>query len=171
LSLGGVPIRLTDTAGLRVTDDQVEAIGVERACKLVEAADVLVWLGDPGEAPHHARIVLVHAKADLSERGPAPEGSLPVSSVTYAGLPALLERIEKVARSVLPGDDQLALNRRQAALVDEAQHALASAASAREVVLVAEDLRHARSAFDRLTGRSGVEDLLDALFSRFCLGK
>ena len=48
LSLAGVPILLTDTAGLRATDDEVEAIGVARAERLVEAADVLVWLGDPG---------------------------------------------------------------------------------------------------------------------------
>jgi tRNA modification GTPase len=71
----------------------------------------------------------------------------------------------------LPGEDALALNRRQATHVKEAQEALDRAAGAGDVVTVAEDLRIARSAFDRLTGRAGVEDVLDALFSRFCLGK
>jgi tRNA modification GTPase len=171
LSLGGVPIRLTDTAGLRPTDDRVESIGVERAHRLIERGDVLVWLGGPEEAPDHSRRVLVHGKADLTERGPVPEGSVPVSAVTGEGLPLLLQMIEHRARSVLPAEDAIALNRRQAGLLREAAEALSSAAAAREIVLIAEDLRLARGAFDRLTGRAGVEDVLDALFSRFCLGK
>jgi tRNA modification GTPase len=72
---------------------------------------------------------------------------------------------------MLPAEDAVALNRRQGAHVAEAADALRAAASAGELVLVAEDIRLARSAFDRLTGRAGVEDVLDALFSRFCLGK
>lgn len=171
LSLGGVPISLTDTAGLRETDDPVELIGVGRAEQLAEAAEVLVWLGEPAAAPNHRRIILVHAKADLAESGPAPSGTLPVSSITGQGLPALLERIEAQARSILPGEDRLALNRRQARHIEEAADSLSGAASGRDPVLVAEDLRLARSAFDRLTGRAGVEEVLDALFGRFCLGK
>jgi tRNA modification GTPase len=171
LALGGVPILLTDTAGLRETDDRVEAIGVERSAKLVEAADVLVWLGDPGDAPGHPRLIPVHAKADLAARKSVPEGSLPVSSLTGEGLPKLLEEVERLARSVLPAEDAIALNRRQAQHIDEAAEALDAAASARDLVVLAEHLRAARSAFDRLTGRAGVEDVLEALFSRFCLGK
>ncbi|MBW0008426.1 MAG: tRNA uridine-5-carboxymethylaminomethyl(34) synthesis GTPase MnmE [Sphingomonas sp.] len=169
LSLGGVPIRLTDTAGLHDTDDVVEAIGVERASKLVEMADVLVWLGDPDVAPAHARLIPVHAKADLG--GNAPAGSVSVSTVTSQGIDALLEQIERQARSVLPAEDALSLNRRQAQHVDEARSALTAAGSANDLLLIAEDLRLARTAFDRLTGRAGVEDVFDALFGRFCLGK
>jgi tRNA modification GTPase len=169
LSLGGVPIRLTDTAGLRATQDRVEAIGVERAERLVEAADVVAWLGEPTQAPRHARVIKVHAKSDL--HGDAPVGSLAVSSQTGEGLPALLRRIEELARSILPAEGVIALNRRQAQCIAEAAEALNSAASASDMVLLAEDLRQARSAFDRLTGRAGIEDVLDALFSRFCLGK
>ena len=170
LSLGGLPIRLTDTAGLRPTEDAVEAIGVERAEKLIEAADVLVWLGDPDEAPGHPRLIKLHAKADL-DRGEPPPDSIPVSSVTGAGLKLLLERVGEQARKILPAEDSIALNRRQAQHIGEAAEALASATGARDLVLIAEHLRFARSAFDRLTGRAGVEDVLDALFSRFCLGK
>jgi tRNA modification GTPase len=170
LSLGGVPIRLTDTAGLRETADQVEAIGIERTGRLVEGADVLLWLGEPTDAPNHPRLVNVHAKADLPDRD-VPDGTVAVSSVTGVGLSALLEAVEGCARSVLPGEDAIALNRRQAHQVAEATAALLDAASARDLVLVAENLRLARAAFDRLTGRAGVEDVLDALFSRFCLGK
>ena len=171
LSLGGLAIRLTDTAGLRDAQDRVEAIGVERAERLIEAADVLVWLGDPHEAPAHRALVKVHAKADLPGRALAPEGSVAVSSTTGDGLPALLQAVEQLMRSILPAEDSIALNRRQARHLAEAAGALSAAASARDPVLLAEDLRLARTAFDRLTGRAEVEDVLDALFGRFCLGK
>ena len=171
LSLGGVPIRLTDTAGLRDTDDRIEAIGVERATRLAAGADVLVWLGDVQSAPVHPCLIKVHAKADLGGRHSLGDDGLPVSSLSKTGVGDLLERIETCARSVLPGEDRLALNRRQACQLDEAASALESAAKSADLLLAAEDLRVARSAFDRLTGGAGVEDVLDALFSRFCLGK
>jgi tRNA modification GTPase len=171
LAVGGIPLLLTDTAGLRVSDELVERIGVERSEALIEAADILLWLGEPDGAPAHDRPVLVHAKCDLPDRREAPSGSLPVSSLTGEGIGALLERVAEFAASLLPGEDALALNRRQAAHLDEAHVALIRAAAASEIVTLAEELRLARSAFDRLTGKAGVEDVLDALFSRFCLGK
>lgn len=170
LAVAGLPIVLTDTAGLRQTLDQVEAVGVARATSLVEAADVLVWLGAPDTAPRHPRLIRVHPKADLASEGQAPKGSIAVSSKTGEGLATLLEAIGAQAKSLLPGEDAIALNRRQASLLAEAADVLNHAASS-DFVIVAEDLRAARSAFDRLTGQAGVEDVLDALFSRFCLGK
>jgi tRNA modification GTPase len=171
LALSGVPVLLTDTAGLRDSTDQVEAIGVSRAEALVEAADVLVWLGEPDAMPDHPQAVLVHAKSDLPERSVAPTGALAVSALTGDGVAELLRRIESQARSLLPTEDAIVLNRRQAQHLEEAAHAVGHAADAGELILIAEDLRLARSVFDRLTGRAGVEDVLDALFSRFCLGK
>ena len=171
LSLGGIPIVLTDTAGLRHALDQVEAIGVARAAALIEAADVVVWLGDAASAPAHPRLIEVHAKADLPERATAPKGCIAVSAVTGEGLTPLLEEMGRQAKSVLPAEDAIALNRRQARHIEEAAMSLRSAARATDLVLVAEELRRARSAFDRLTGRAGVEEVLDALFGRFCLGK
>jgi tRNA modification GTPase len=114
---------------------------------------------------------MVYPKADLPDRGVVPAGSVSVSSVTHEGLPELLRRLEQIATSVLPSEGQVALNRRQAMLVAEAKHALESAGLGQDLVLVSEGLRLARTAFDRLTGRAGVEDVLDALFGRFCLGK
>ena len=169
LAIAGVPVLLTDTAGLRETRDQVEAIGVARASALVASADIVVWLGAPAEAPLHPRRLLVHPKADLG--GTAPPGSIAVSAVTGQGLGELLERIGELARTLLPAEDAIALNRRQAGHLTEAAAALHDAGAAEEVVLIAESLRSARTAFDRLTGRAGIEDVLDALFGRFCLGK
>ena len=167
LSLGGIPILLTDTAGLRPTNDMVEAIGVSRAEALVQGADILLWLGEPVEAPNHPQLIRLHSKADV--RGEAPEDLLAVSSVTREGIPRLLEDVTARAKALLPSDDALALNRRQAAHVAEAAQALDGPVD--DVVIIAENLRLARVAFDRLTGRAGVEDVLDALFGRFCLGK
>ncbi len=171
LSLAGVPLLLTDTAGLRETVDRVEAMGVARTAQLMERADLLVWLGDPRTAPHHPRLIRVHSKSDLAKRGAAPEGSVAVSAMTGQGLTQLLQIIGECAKALLPGDDAIALNRRQATHMAEAADAIDAASSASDVVIIAENLRQARMAFDRLTGRAGVEDVLDALFSRFCLGK
>ena len=124
LAIGGLPVLLTDTAGLRETSDKVEAIGVARATAMVEAADVLVWLGEPEGAPQHVRQIRVHARSDLPDRGGAPVGSLAVSSVTGEGVAALLDRIAILAREVLPGEGAIAINRRQAELLEEASMAL-----------------------------------------------
>lgn len=169
--VSGVPLVLTDTAGLRDTRDEVEAIGVARSATLIDRADVLVWLGDRSDAPGHPRIVYVHSKADLAGREIGPEGSLPVSALTGAGSAALLEKICLMANEVLPIEGAIALNRRQALHIEQAEAELKEAASALDFVLLAEHLRAARNEFDRLTGRAGIEDVLDALFGRFCLGK
>lgn len=171
LSLAGVPILLTDTAGLRDTDDAVEAIGVARAQKLAAAADILLWLGDPDDAPAHSELIRVHAQADRPDRAQVPPGSVPVSSVTGQGLADLLKCVQSAAAEVLPPEGAIVLNRRQAEHLESAAESVERAATSTDAVLLAEDLRSARVAFDRLTGRAGVEEVLDALFGRFCLGK
>ncbi|HVM37227.1 MAG TPA: tRNA uridine-5-carboxymethylaminomethyl(34) synthesis GTPase MnmE [Sphingomicrobium sp.] len=171
LSLGGIPILLTDTAGLRETPDPVERIGVERANALAEAADILLWLGEPEDAPTHPELIRIHARCDLPGRADAPDGVLAVSSSTSRGIAALLDRIGERARRLLPAPDAIALNRRQAEALSEAHLALEAAVAVADPLLAAENLRSARAAFDCLTGRAGVEDLLDVLFGRFCLGK
>ena len=171
LSLGGVPILLTDTAGLRQAEGEVESIGVARAGALIEGADLLLWLGEPEGAPDHANAIFVHSRADMPDRPECPAGSLAVSSVSGEGITELLRQIEAAARAILPAEDAIALNRRQARHFEQAAEALARAFVAADAVLLAENLRLARGEFDRLTGRAGVEEVLDALFSRFCLGK
>jgi tRNA modification GTPase len=171
LALSGVPIRLTDTAGLRESGELVERIGVDRARQVTELAEVLVWLGEPVDAPDHPRLIQVHSRADLPERRESPAGAIAVSSVTGEGLIALTQAVVTEARLVLPAEGEIALNARQADCVAQARDALEQAESSGDLVIVAESLRQARSAFDQLTGRAGVEDLLDALFGRFCLGK
>ena len=171
LSVAGIPILLTDTAGLRETSEPVERIGVDRARNLVEAADILLWMGEPGDAPAGKGLVRVHGRADLPSRRNVPSGSLPVSSTTGEGLSELLEVVGRLSRTLLPTEGEIGLNRRQATHIAEVRDALAGSAREGDSVLIAENLRIARAALDRLTGRAGVEDVLDALFGRFCLGK
>ncbi|MGN6155478.1 MAG: tRNA uridine-5-carboxymethylaminomethyl(34) synthesis GTPase MnmE [Sphingomicrobium sp.] len=171
VSLSGIPIRLTDTAGLRESNERVERIGIDRALKLVDLADVVLWLGDPDQAPDHPRLIRVHPRADLPDRRNAPGGSLAISCVTGEGLKELGDLMIAAAKSVLPAEGEIALNLRQAACLADARDSLEAAARNQDCAILAESLRQARAAFDRLTGRAGVEDLLDSLFGRFCLGK
>lgn len=167
LAIDGVPFVLVDTAGLRQSDDVVESIGVERARSEAQRADLLLWLGEPSEAPDHDGLIQIGAKADLQRAGVG----LPVSSVTGEGLSNLTAALLDGARTLLPRGDELALDRRQHDLLREAESALQRAARLEDPVLVAEELRIARVAIDRISGLAGVEELLDALFGRFCLGK
>jgi len=170
LSLEGVPLRLTDTAGLRESDEEVERMGVERAGRLIAMADVLLWLGEKA-APEHPHLIKVRSKSDLPGRDCAPPDALAISALTGRGLSELADAIVREARQLLPVEGDLALNHRQSEAIAEAEAGLRSASVGDDVVLAAEMLRRARTAFDRLTGRAGVEDLLDSLFGRFCLGK
>ena len=167
IAIDGIPVLLVDTAGLRESGDIVEALGVERARSESERADILLWLGERNDAPEHQGLIQVGAKADLA---PANDG-LPVSSVTGQGLAALTQLLLDRARALLPKGDELALDRRQHELLADAESALQRASRLDDFVLVAEELRVARVAIDQISGRAGVEALLDALFGRFCLGK
>lgn len=96
---------------------------------------------------------------------------LAVSAATGAGMDSLWERLDVLAAKLLPPPDLLALNRRQSDLAAAAADALSRAAAQHDALLVAEELRAARRAFDAITGRAGVEAMLDSLFARFCIGK
>jgi tRNA modification GTPase len=101
----------------------------------------------------------------------APPGSLSVSSLTGSGVAELLRKITNCAKDLLPAEGAIAINQRQSDCLVEAHGEIEAASTHAELVVVAERLRAARQAFDRLTGRAGIEDMLDALFGRFCLGK
>lgn len=169
MAIGGIPILLTDTAGLRDSDDPVEAIGVERAERLIAASEILLWLGDPTSRPAHQNSIQLSPKSDL--KNSMVEGGHPVSARTGDGLTDLLTMVAERARTMLPGEDAIALNRRQAELIDEASQSIRTAAEQSDVALAADNLRQARTSFHRITGQAGVENVLDQLFGRFCLGK
>jgi tRNA modification GTPase len=174
LDLGGVPVLLVDTAGIRETRDPVEAEGVKRARARAEAADLVLRLvDDRGEvSPHDGREWIVRTKADLLAV-PAKPGQIAVSAKTGAGIDALIERLAKVAGE-LAGEPALVTHARQRkALLDAASHlrALAKPEIATREELFAEELRLAADALGRVTGRIGIEDVLGEIFQNFCVGK
>ena len=167
ISLEGVPFLLIDTAGLRdATDDAVEAIGIQRSGEAMAQADILLWLGAPEDCPPGA--LQLATKADLVT-GYRP--GLPVSVVTGAGLDALRSEILVRARALLPKPGALALHARHRVILADVLSWLRSAIAADDLLVRAEALRLARQGLDALTGRSGVESMLDALFGQFCIGK
>ena len=180
LALDGIALRFSDTAGLRAeSSDAIEMIGIDRAKAAVVAADILLWLGPPRDAPDHPRAILIAAQADRWRGDAATEAEaarcdLTLSAATGEGMDRLHRMIVALARTLLPREGEAALRQRQRAALDDARDWLQIAAGSREasdLVLIAERLRLASGALDRITGRAGVEDMLDTLFGRFCIGK
>jgi tRNA modification GTPase len=167
VAIRGVPFVLIDTAGLRDSDDEIETIGVARAEAALALADIVLWLGAPDVAPRRA--IRIHSKSDLS--APPPDVDVAVSAVTGAGLDRLTDLLARRAAALLPAEGEVALNARHRAALGEAAGWLREGESAVDPLIAAESLRQARGALDRITGRAGVEDMLDALFGRFCIGK
>jgi tRNA modification GTPase len=169
----GVAWLLTDTAGLaETTDDPIERIGIARAEEAMRSADVLLWLADaPPPMIEGVQLLTLHPRADLPGREQVPFGRIGLSATTGQGLAELWSALEAVARRLLPREDALALNRRQRDLLQDAAGALGDAALQNDPLLLAEELRRTRRAFDQVTGRADVEGVLDALFGRFCIGK
>ncbi|WP_205412224.1 tRNA uridine-5-carboxymethylaminomethyl(34) synthesis GTPase MnmE [Sphingomonas crusticola] len=167
--LGGVACLLIDSAGLRTSTGKVEQIGVARAKAAMETADLILWLGQPDACPYPERALLIRAKSDLGRPG-AGRSDIAVSTLTGAGLAELKLLLGARVARLLPAADAVALNARHRQLIGEAHREL-DTARYDDPILIAEHLRHARLALDRITGRAGVEDMLDALFGQFCIGK
>jgi tRNA modification GTPase len=180
LVLAGYPVWIADTAGLREAADAIEAEGVRRALARAEEADLrigVVEIGtDPGPELSSALQpddIVVHSKADKVP-GRVAIDLLEVSSLTGIGLRLLHTQIEERVAEALDREEAPVLTRtRHRRLVEEARAALDRAipALSRGAELAAEDVRVAAHAIGRLTGRIDVEDLLDEIFSSFCIGK
>ena len=181
--LGGVPVTLVDTAGLRETEDLIEAEGVRRARARAAAADLVIVVGEAEPTPPPSRgaavdcrsvptagTLLIASKIDLG--GAVPPDALGISVRTGAGMDVLRARLADEARMLTDtaGPPPLTRARHRAAL-QEAAACLVRAVDADLPELRAEDLRLALRALGRITGQVGVEDLLDTIFRHFCIGK
>lgn len=180
LSLGGIAMRFSDTAGIRAeTQDAIEKIGIDRAKAAIEQADILLWLGNPDAAPHHPRLIRIAAQADrhLADSLWAEQSTkcdLIISAADGTGMEALHEHIVKAAQTILPKEGEAMLRKRQRAALVQARQCLdieEGSRQASDLILLAENLRLASVHLNELTGGSGVESMLDALFGRFCIGK
>ena len=168
--LGGVPVTLVDTAGLRETTDSIEAEGVRRALAQAADADLVMTVIEAGSAPDQCCQLLIANKADLGR--PGPEGALRISAKTGLGMEELRRHLATMAQRMTEsrGPPPLTRARHRAALLAAAEH-LEAAERADLPELRGEDLRMAMRALGRITGHVGVEDILDSVFSRFCIGK
>ena len=167
VQMEGMPFIFVDSAGLRDTDDSVERIGVSRAQAAMEAADLVLWMGEPGQCP--VKAVQIFPKSDLGGNVDGAEG-IAISSVTQQGIDVLKATLVSRGTMLLPREGEIALTERQRQALTDCIAALPDR-SPRDIILLAEALRGARASLDRLTGAGGIEPLLDAIFSRFCIGK
>lgn len=190
LRMGALTLRLTDTAGLRDTDDEVERLGVERSRRAMNEAELVIAVVDGNReltdedaaiirAAEHARhAVVVISKSDLTREAAVPDTALPcvaLSAVTGEGLDAL----EAAITAMFPLPDvpagEILTNARQADAVSRAAESIEAALAALtqgatpDVVLT--EAEGAMRALGELTGRSIREDVTNKIFSRFCVGK
>lgn len=194
VELGGVPVRLIDTAGLRQSDDPIERMGVERSRRAMEEAELILVLWDSSVAPTQedgalleqalslAPTILIHTKTDLPS-GPMPFLTLdpmpPVvelSTKTGEGLEAL----EQAVAALFPRDSQvpygqLLSNQRQEEAARRARDCICRAREALELGITPDalltDVEQALQALGELTGQSVAEDVTARIFQRFCVGK
>ncbi len=184
LDLEGFAATLVDTAGLRAVEGAIEREGIRRAEERAGKADIVMWLGDVtaemGEPPAlAAKVLRVGTKIDLIDSETervrlAAEFDYLVSSTTGAGVDGLLGAIGLLVRSEMDlGETVVVTRARHRAALAACSGAISAAMSedGRGLELRAEDLRRAGDALGRVTGRIGVEDLLDVIFRDFCIGK
>jgi tRNA modification GTPase len=173
LDLGGYRVTLADTAGLREGATGVEAIGIARTESLVTAADVVIAVRSPDTPPlpDPPGAILVGHKADIAPAGWGADRLL-TSATDGRGLAHLSRTLADEARRQLSASESaLITHARQRAALYEVATAVRAAASEPRLEINAEHLRAAADALGRVTGAVGVEDVLDAIFGRFCIGK
>jgi tRNA modification GTPase len=170
VAIEGIPFLFADTAGLRDdAGDAIEAIGVERARGELHRADLVLWLGSEGAGPNGAWEV--EPQVDRASRAAKRAPKHRVSAVTGEGMAALRNDLVATARVSMPKPGEAALNARQHRLLSDVTAELGAVENVEDPMILAEHLRLARVAFDSVLGRTTTEDMLDALFGRFCIGK
>jgi tRNA modification GTPase len=180
LDLGGCPVTLIDTAGLRESADALEQIGVARALEKAKAADLVLWLSEARRPVEPAGEVAgetvrrIFTKSDLAEQRPSAADGLSISAETGENLDVLTRGLTELAQSLTGnGYAGLITQERHRKAFEDAAEALQRIVTNPDapVELLAEDLRGALFSLQRITGLVDVEDILDEIFSRFCIGK
>ena len=171
--MDGIPVRLFDTAGLRDGSDEVEREGISRSEKMMDEADLIVYVldGEEKEPPvKRERTIYVHSKSDITH----PDG-LSFSSLTGEGLERVIEAVSGKLSSEVDTFSSVPVieSRRQKEKLDETASALRDAIANRNMSadIIALFFQSALEALGELTGEITTEDVLDELFSAFCLGK
>ena len=171
LDMDGYLVRLFDTAGIRHSTDAIEQEGIRRARQMIEKADLVLQLEEIGTAADVDKLpnaLRVGTKSDIHPASPSYD--LCLSTVTGDGIDTLREKIISRIRSAWSGS--IAPTReRQLTLLRDTSISLQAALNTSELELRAEHLRRAAVSLGRITGHVDVEQLLDVIFSQFCIGK
>jgi tRNA modification GTPase len=181
--LEGIKVRLIDTAGVRENPESIEKLGIERTHQAIEHADLVLLLidgtseTDPFEVhlPDNKPVIHCITKSDLPKKYKGP--GLPVSALKKTGLEELKQEIiKKLNLAEGPQSQELILiNTRHQTHLEEAAQSITSALEAKKEglppELVSSDLRHALQSIGEIVGEVTNEDMLDRLFSTFCIGK
>ncbi|MBV1702793.1 MAG: tRNA uridine-5-carboxymethylaminomethyl(34) synthesis GTPase MnmE [Hyphomicrobiales bacterium] len=183
LEVNGVPILLVDTAGMRITEDSIEAEGVARAQRRARTADLVLWLdaGEGGEVPpeiaqlSRAPYWHLRTKADLAIEGRETFHDLALSAHTGEGVEALLQKLANYVIEKLPRPESGVLTRQRHVEAcqrgAEALRRVSRMPTNGALELVSEDLQIATRALAQVVGAVDVEEVLGEIFSRFCIGK
>jgi tRNA modification GTPase len=180
MEFSGIPVILTDTAGLRAhSTDEIERIGMDRTTNELAGADIVVWVTAPDAQADPPRdldseTLWIENKSDLAERVGPDGADHRISVKTGQGMAAFFASLERrVALMAAAGESATLIRSRHKQITASCVENLlrASAISADHLELMAEALRAAAYDMGRLTGRIDVEDVLDAIFREFCIGK
>ena len=187
IDLGGIPVHMVDTAGLRASDDDIEAEGVRRARETIDAADLVLCVLDDSdsvssqfelhlETGRTTKQITVFNKSDLSGRliGDTSDGinaAVAVSAKNGTGIKQLTEAIRTALGFQGDDEDLILARRRHLNVLEQALGLMDSASALDEPELVAEELRLAHRLLGEITGVFSTEDLLGEIFSSFCIGK
>ncbi len=172
IDIGGLPVTIADTAGLRETSDAVETIGVERAREAARAADIVLYLVDAAaleDVSEWPDAVIVYTKTDLA---PAPPGALGISK---DNIDPLLRRLDEIVRASFVASEGSLVNARQQQAVagceDALRASLATLDAGGDEQLILVDLYRASTSLGLLTGAITREEVFDEIFAKFCIGK
>ena len=179
IQIEGVPLVLVDTAGLRVSSDEIERLGIERTRREIERADVVLAVMEAGEPqtdldslPRDAIRLPVYNKIDLLPDFAPPPGAVAVSALTGAGLAQLRKAILDAMGWTATGESAfLARERHLRALAAAAEHLARASGEQNRWEFFAEELRLAHDRLASITGAYTSDDLLGEIFARFCIGK
>ena len=194
LDFKGIPVHIFDTAGLRATEDTIEAIGVQRSVELASAADIVLYLIDGTKPPakedsafierNTVPLIIVQTKADKGQTEPLPAAlqwypAVRLSSKTGVGIDVLIDTVAGLvtADTALPMQDagvSLGTERQKEAVtaaLEAARHALEAGRSGYPLDAVIQDVEEAVHALGSVTGEVRSDDILDKIFSGFCVGK
>src|SRR5579883_1637810 len=178
LDVGGFPMTLIDTAGLRESADRVEQIGIARARTRAESADLVLWLSEAARPVAHrfgpgVKVWPILTKSDLYPRASGAE-AMPLSAATGENIDRLIERLSEFARGALGmGESGLITRERHRRAFEAAAAALKRAEQDLDgpIELLAEEIRAGVRALEILIGKIDVETVLGEIFARFCIGK